>query len=126
VAYPQAGVPRIIYSLKLWTRRQRSSCSGWLLQVKTIRIVPSECSKIKKNFRHLLEGSVWKDQRKFARENIYKEEFIFLSVQGSESSKYGFSSTLKRLRGLKFCLYRADCVQTKVSVVHNQKLQLES
>jgi hypothetical protein len=42
-AYPQAGEPRILYSLKVRTRRQRSSSSGWLVQVKTIHIVPSEC-----------------------------------------------------------------------------------
>jgi hypothetical protein len=42
-AYPQAGEPRKIYSVKVWTRRQRSSSSGWLLQVKSVHIVPSEC-----------------------------------------------------------------------------------
>jgi hypothetical protein len=42
-AYPQAGEPRILYSLKVRTRRQRFSSSGWLVKVKTIHIVPSEC-----------------------------------------------------------------------------------
>jgi hypothetical protein len=44
-AYPQAGEPRIVYSLKVRTRKQRSSSSCWLVQVKTIYIVPSECLK---------------------------------------------------------------------------------
>jgi hypothetical protein len=42
-AYPQAGEPGVLYSLKVRTRRQRSSSSGWLVQIKPIHIVPSEC-----------------------------------------------------------------------------------
>jgi hypothetical protein len=43
VAYPHVGEPRIIYSLNVRARRQRSSSSGWFVQVKTIHMEPSKC-----------------------------------------------------------------------------------
>jgi hypothetical protein len=68
-AYPQAGEPRTVYSLKGRTRRQRSRSSGWLaVQIKTIHLVPLECLENQEE----IQKEVYRDNKgKFAGENIH-------------------------------------------------------